>query len=1308
MQSFKDYLEKLKSGEITKPVNEEYNKFQQYLTGRKAQQWTNDISSFYEKVQNDFQSRQNHYNAPDSIRQYKSEVETDIRGLLDSYTYAERYAEQIQDEEKKKAYLEGIQEMRGYLDKLPGNLDKEADYWGQWKDEKDYDLYQFGNGLRTLPQEEILKRQNELDLQEHEIKHSSGMSVDEKSQALEELRSRQDLVENQYQYNEFQKSLWEEAKERIQAEDPLYLEVKKQGDALGKLYKGRPDMVYVTALGQEIPWIEGAMMQALELEKQQNQPFDQELYDAGFRKNRDLGRKMADDLSLTAWGTISAAILSGMDQFSQGLNGLRYSPLPQPPSPMEFATQEIRDNIEFGPNILGSNLGQLLFDAGSAVVNMLPSMAFGALTGGSGAFLLGTSAGGNSYQSAMRQGYNRKEALLYGLANGLMEGGLQYGLGKIPGLGGRLSSNLYSKAAGLLNSKVGRKLLKPALAIAGEGVEEYLQEILDPLVRNVTLGENNEFKLYTDEAAYSGLLGMLLGGTFSGIDSATHFLSDNTTGRLLIESDQLRDVIRLGFESDVNSSAYKAAVEMSEKLVNGDTISPAEVGAMVSDIRAQMGTRTFSRETGTPLQARAEVNVEGRIGRAEVDGISRVTGNGVEVTLQDGRTVPLENVDFEDASMAELYQSAAGYGTDTAKAFVAGYDGGLPVSMYQTGFDYLHTQGMQGVPLETAVEQADLVGRMMGTEGQFLAYTSGVNEAAALQTAADNGTMGTYKEGSGEYGGIQEAQEFRGGYSDVYRQAGEGRATGGIYGRGQTENERVRREDAQSFERRNHSSTEGMAGGQQGQVQLDHHGNSSIAYTPAQKVSPDSEAGKAAEIFGRLGIRVVITDGAFESNSRGTTVQHTDAVTAPDGTIYISSETDIPSQQIVAHESTHRLEKLGDSAYHEWYAVIASNVDLNSSTYIDRANDINIEHYHNGLNVRELDSVEPIMTELTAYLHQYITTDIDFARDTFAGMFRDWDAVVEASRELGEAIERGGETGGTGSPDASRTDGYADIRGAFGGDEALGSARGLTEEEFRDALEAGGATLGEESVNALREMSRKYTTDTAKAFVAGYNGGLPVSTYQTGFDYLHTQGMQGVPLETAVEQADLVGRMMGTEGQFLAYTSGVNEAAALQRGEEKQESEIAKDINEDDRTKINRWHYRPNDNLYIKYKKVFDNPKYYNQVTGEINWPPQDGFVDSPIDVILKPGIKIDRYGSDAGFFTSPEGTPYRMRALAPGTEAKTYSVFEVVKPIRVKSGKIAPWFDEIGGGVQYLLPDSIEDLISENKIRRINGYDNS
>ena len=32
------------------------------------------------------------------------------------------------------------------------------------------------------------------------------------------------------------------------------------------------------------------------------------------------------------------------------------------------------------------------------------------------------------------------------------------------------------------------------------------------------------------------------------------------------------------------------------------------------------------------------------------------------------------------------------------------------------------------------------------------------------------------------------------------------------------------------------------------------------------------------------------------------------------------------------------------------------------------------------------------------------------------------------------------------------------------------------------------------------------------------------------------------------------------------------------------------------------------------------------------------------------------------------------------------YSVFEVVKPIEVKSGVVAPWFNQQGGGIQYQL----------------------
>ena len=78
------------------------------------------------------------------------------------------------------------------------------------------------------------------------------------------------------------------------------------------------------------------------------------------------------------------------------------------------------------------------------------------------------------------------------------------------------------------------------------------------------------------------------------------------------------------------------------------------------------------------------------------------------------------------------------------------------------------------------------------------------------------------------------------------------------------------------------------------------------------------------------------------------------------------------------------------------------------------------------------------------------------------------------------------------------------------------------------------------------------------------------------------------------------------------------------------------------------------------------------------------------------PGTKIDRYGSDYGTFTSPLGIPYEQRALAPGTELKPYSVFEVLKPIEVKAGEIAPWFNQSGGGIQYVMPDIIDEVIGE------------
>ncbi|MFA9466850.1 MAG: glycohydrolase toxin TNT-related protein, partial [Velocimicrobium sp.] len=105
---------------------------------------------------------------------------------------------------------------------------------------------------------------------------------------------------------------------------------------------------------------------------------------------------------------------------------------------------------------------------------------------------------------------------------------------------------------------------------------------------------------------------------------------------------------------------------------------------------------------------------------------------------------------------------------------------------------------------------------------------------------------------------------------------------------------------------------------------------------------------------------------------------------------------------------------------------------------------------------------------------------------------------------------------------------------------------------------------------------------------------------------------------------------------------------------------------------------------------------------GNIKWPKNDGFAGSTKNVTLQPGTVIDRYGYESGTFVSPKGVPYEMRSLAPGTELKPYNVYEVIKPLDGLGGKAAAWFDQPGGGTQYKLSKSIQELLDEGYIKEV------
>ncbi|MGB9780294.1 TNT domain-containing protein, partial [Caldanaerobacter sp.] len=48
----------------------------------------------------------------------------------------------------------------------------------------------------------------------------------------------------------------------------------------------------------------------------------------------------------------------------------------------------------------------------------------------------------------------------------------------------------------------------------------------------------------------------------------------------------------------------------------------------------------------------------------------------------------------------------------------------------------------------------------------------------------------------------------------------------------------------------------------------------------------------------------------------------------------------------------------------------------------------------------------------------------------------------------------------------------------------------------------------------------------------------------------------------------------------------------------------------------------------------------------------------------------------------------------------KPYNVYEVIKPFEALEGKTASWFNQPGGGIQYKMPKTIEELINKGYIR--------
>ena len=171
------------------------------------------------------------------------------------------------------------------------------------------------------------------------------------------------------------------------------------------------------------------------------------------------------------------------------------------------------------------------------VGHMTPAIVTSIATGGIGApavvsalaasSAVGLSSFGNTYEEAIREGYSSDEATAYGILTGVSEGALQYALNGISKIAGGALTGKAAKAAQGAIKRVAKNpqaikaltlIMERSVDASGEFTEEYLQEVLDPVFKNIAYNESNEVKLVSEEALYSGLLGALTAG---GMNAAT-------------------------------------------------------------------------------------------------------------------------------------------------------------------------------------------------------------------------------------------------------------------------------------------------------------------------------------------------------------------------------------------------------------------------------------------------------------------------------------------------------------------------------------------------------------------------------------------------------------------------------------------------------------------------------------------------------------------------------------------------------------------------------------------------------------------
>ncbi len=263
---------------------------------------------------------------------------------------------------------------------------------------------------------------------------------------------------------------------------------------------------------------------------------------------------------------------------------------------------------EYETAIRAENAGPLersVINAASSFGQMLPALALaapvapvagalgasataaGLLSGGVGAGVTWLTSGAGAYQEGLRQGMSEGQARSYGVLVGASEGLLQFALSGIPGIKGWGVEQYGERAAGKVASALKRTAIKYGASIAGEEIEEHLQNYLEPLFVTMLTGKDYDAPGW-DEFVDTTLSVLLLTGATNLVTVGSTLKNERAEVEQIKAAQAQFALAALSF--DESSPVHAMGEKVAAALDNKKFLTGQEFRAMLQEAGADQAT----------------------------------------------------------------------------------------------------------------------------------------------------------------------------------------------------------------------------------------------------------------------------------------------------------------------------------------------------------------------------------------------------------------------------------------------------------------------------------------------------------------------------------------------------------------------------------------------------------------------------------------------------------------------------------------------------------------------------------------------